>query len=166
MSSALLMLFLLWSWLAWTSISSTERSRSLNVLAPIRRRNCSNENVQCLDDCSFLCIEDSATCIGGVCVIDKNKSHSIDCKREFGGMVVLALQPTKHWNCVCTDPAFYGGKDCSVLVEDVCKNGNFLYKANGLHECICNYPYRKIVKDGKPYCVEPALVQFFTHELL
>lgn len=155
----ILLLLLLLLWFVWILAASPKRHKSLSVLAPIRRRNCSGQNVTCLDDCSFLCVEGEAKCLGGVCVVPDH--HEIDCNREFGGMVVLAKGPSRHWTCLCTDPTFYGGPDCSERVYDVCQNGVFMYRANGQHTCICNSPYRKVVENGKPYCVEPAMVPFF-----
>lgn len=143
-----------------TDDSKRTSKRPFRLKERVYRKNCSERTVRCIDDCSFLCTESKATCVGGVCSI---RDDSVDCKTEYGGILVLTQDQNRahYWKCLCTDSTFYGGEDCGDLVPDVCENGIFLYKKRNVHACVCDFPFVKIVRNDKPYCVKPGTEKFF-----
>lgn len=126
----------------------------------IVRKNCNAETVRCIDSCDFLCTDPDAKCVGSFCVTPEN-DPKIKCESKTGGMIVSTMKNgIRHWSCLCTDPTFYTGDDCSELAPDVCKNGSFHY-FTGNSTCYCQPPYRKLVLNNKPYCVTKDMVRFF-----
>lgn len=161
------MFFLLWLGLAWTlwrPDSSNVPFPKLSFEAPTFRRECETQSIPCVDDCSFLCLEPNAKCVGGTCQVEAALDIPISCDKNKGGMVVMVNEPTPHWTCICTDSSIYSGKDCSQLNEDVCEHGVFLYSGRDNHVCICPEPYRIAIVKGKPHCLERGLAKFFRSE--
>lgn len=160
MLNVMFLLALLWFgfvWTTWTTRSSS--GNSLQLRAPVSKRNCSEETVDCIDDCSFLCVEPNSKCVGGKCIpfVSSNK----ECNRDRGGILVLTRENgLEHWKCMCTHPSIWSGSDCSQLNPDVCENGVYLYN-NGQGTCICSFPYSLLVLNGKPHCVDSAMLNFF-----
>lgn len=152
--------FLLWYgfWFVAPTVVSEEQQPSFDVLQPTLKRNCSGRRVECIDDCSFLCVENGAKCLGGQCVVS---SSQIECDRDKGGIVLLARDPVEHWKCLCTDPTFWTGEDCSELSQGVCENGIFIYRGLQDKTCLCHFPFRKLVLHDVPYCVDPTVMNFF-----
>lgn len=147
---------LLWMALAWALLSNphSAKSKRLRIHAPAIKRSCASQWVSCVDDCSFLCIEPGARCVGGVC---QTRKQNIACQRNTGGVLVLN---DGAWTCLCTDNAFYSGPDCGDLNPDVCEHGTFLYSGRDNFYCVCPSPYTKVALDGKPHCLEPWVEKF------
>ncbi|KMQ84679.1 tenascin-r isoform x1 [Lasius niger] len=125
-------------------------------------RDCSEKTVKCIDRCDFLCTDSSARCLNGVCVTKKDYPE-IPCDETKGGLVVLVKDRggIRHWSCVCTDPTFYKGVDCSERAADVCEGGIFYYFARNHYFCHCLTPMEMIEVNRKPYCVHPSQLRFF-----
>ncbi|GBN65591.1 hypothetical protein AVEN_112028-1 [Araneus ventricosus] len=155
-----LVLTLIALWIVSFNFEIPSSQRRFEVREGVYRKNCETDTVHCIDDCSFLCIQSNAQCIGGECIV---LDDTIRCRHEYGGLVVLTTdgKETRHWKCLCTDSSFYGGDDCGTLVSDVCENGIFLYKKRDHHLCICDFPFVKMVRNGKPYCLKPEWAAFF-----
>lgn len=158
MIAILYVLFGLFIFFFPTSISHDHASTTLEV-EQITRRNCSEENVSCIDTCDFLCTDSNAKCIGGRCIIPKTK---MDCDKDKGGINVLTEKNgILHWTCYCTNPTFYGGPKCNDLAPDVCKNGIFIYKDLHRFTCMCHHPYVTQIVNGKPHCIDISKRWFF-----
>ncbi|GFR22000.1 integrase catalytic domain-containing protein [Trichonephila clavata] len=63
----------------------------IKCLAAVFQQNCAAKHIKCVDDCSFLCVEKSVRCVGGVCVLQPDEP--VKCNTEKGGMVMLAKNP-------------------------------------------------------------------------
>lgn len=123
------------------------------------KQDCSTETVKCIDSCDFLCTNNQYHCVNNICQL-KNKIN-IKCNKETGGIVILTHSHfVPYWNCLCTNPDFFGGQDCSEKRLDICKNGTLKYEGNKM-TCICNKPYELINIYKKPYCIESQYKNFF-----
>lgn len=158
MWSAWLLFLLLWIGFLGTP-SHVPINPPINIHTPIFQQNCSSRQVECVDDCSFLCVEDYTKCVGGVCVTNENAP--IKCNEKRGGRIMLAKDSVSRWMCLCTDETFWSGASCDELNPDVCEHGTFLYNARNDFLCICPEPYKKVLLSGKPHCLEPYMVNFF-----
>lgn len=149
-------------WLAyvWTWKGSASRSvvSVRTHAAPTFRQNCSVREVPCIDDCSFLCVDPDAKCIGGVC--RPETKQPVACNASTGGVLMLSKNPVPEWTCICTDSRFFRGRDCATLNPDVCEHGMFLYQDRRNYECVCPPPYVLIEMDTKPHCVEKKMKNF------
>lgn len=129
----------------------------------ILKRSCATRNVHCVDSCDFLCLETGYECVDGLC-----KSTNVTptpCSSETGGIVVLTEQnDSPFWICICTEPSFFGGADCSVRVADLCEGGQFTYFDPEHYECRCPADRRLMKRNNKPYCVLPQVQKFFKFE--
>lgn len=126
----------------------------------IVKYDCSNHNIKCIDSCDFLCTDDKYKCVNNICQPDGKPQ--IPCDKTKGGIVILThFQDVPFWNCVCTHNSFYGGKDCSVLASDVCKDGIFIYQNMKRFKCICKNPDILLTLNNKPYCVSKQIQKFF-----
>ncbi|GFS31592.1 uncharacterized protein NPIL_31071 [Nephila pilipes] len=165
MWSAWCLFLLLWMGFVWMMMTSSvpETKSHVQVQIPVFQQNCAAKSIKCVDDCSFLCVEASTRCIGGVCVLQPDKP--VECHAEKGGMVMLANDPVPYWMCLCTDATYWSGPKCNTLNPDVCEHGVFLYKGREDYMCICPSPYQKVVLKGKPHCLERRLANFFPEEL-
>lgn len=152
--------FLIWIGFLWTLIKPTtqELSKNIEVKEPIFQRNCNKNTVACVDDCSFLCVEDNIKCIGGVC---KEGVPDIPCNKEKGGIVMMVEEPIPHWSCICTNSTFFSGNDCETLNSDICEHGTFMYSNRNDYKCFCLEPYKYLEVNNKPHCVEKNLTNFF-----
>lgn len=149
----------------WTCAPPASKSkRTINIQEPIFQRNCLSNTVSCVNDCSFLCVEDTARCVSGTCVVTEDKNDAVPCDRDKGGVQMLVNIPTPHWTCLCVDATFFGGPDCSRLNPDVCEQGVFLYLEPGKHVCLCSEPYKLITIQDKPHCLEKKMARFFTDD--
>lgn len=152
--------FLMWLSFAWILVSTKldpDDSKHIRVHAPTFQQNCSSKRVPCVNDCSFLCVEKEAECVGGVCRVDRPE---MACEEKTGGLKMMVHDPLPHWTCLCTHPSFYGGEACDVLNPDVCENGAFMYANRDNYYCFCLKPYKRIIINGKPHCVEEAVARF------
>lgn len=150
----------------WVCVQSapTRPKRTIDIREPIFQRNCLSTHVSCVNDCSFLCVEDSARCVGGTCVVTEDKDDTVPCDRDKGGVRMLVNDPAPRWKCLCTDATFFGGSDCSRLNPDVCEHGVFLYSGPNKFLCLCPEPYESLMVGGKPHCVEQKMARFFRDE--
>lgn len=139
---------------------SPDNNITIKTLAPTIRRTCSNKDVSCIDDCSFLCVENDAKCIAGKCQVEQEIFTKIPCNTETGGILMMVNDPVPHWSCICTNSTFYRGEDCSTLNKDVCEEGVFLYKDQKNYLCLCLPPYELVMIGIKPHCVEKAKIKF------
>jgi hypothetical protein len=152
--------FLIVLGLGWALLSpqSSKRLTAINVFAPTLKTNCAFKRVACIDDCSFLCVESNAKCIGGTCRVHKEDT---ECRTENGGIPVLTGDDLKHWSCLCTDSEIWSGPKCDRLNPDICENGVFMYKGRNRHYCFCPAPYAKLkTADGRIHCVEHYIYRF------
>lgn len=152
---------LLWIVYAWIGLHDTDPSNSaskIQVFEPIFKQSCESKPVACVDDCSFLCIEDNTQCIGGQCV--PYAPSPIPCDQQKGG--ILLLDATPKWVCLCTNPTIWSGPECNQLNPDVCQHGMFVYYTSERYQCVCPFPYRKITTNGKEYCVEKHFARFLS----
>lgn len=151
--------FVLWLVLVWTLWQPTRKDLShVQVHSPTFRRECFENNVPCVDDCSFLCVERDVQCVGGTCRIQRQAE--IPCRTDRGGMRVMVNEPSPHWICLCTNSAFFSGDDCGTLNGDVCEHGVFLYTDRENNECLCPEPYKRVTLRGKPHCLQKHLATF------
>ena len=159
MTTAWFLLVLLWLFYAWMGLDSARPSSSskLQLFEPIFKQSCSSKSVTCVDDCSFLCVENDAKCIGGTCTV--KSPQPIPCNQEKGG--ILMLDATPKWICFCTNPTIFSGPDCGQLNPDVCEHGVFIYYKFNQYQCLCPYPYAPKHVDGKVHCVEKHISRFF-----
>lgn len=158
------LMLLAYVWIWKTMKLSSDKSITIRAEAPTFRQNCTTKDIPCIDDCSFLCVENDAKCIGGICQI-QDQLIPVPCKEETGGILMIVNDPAPHWACVCTNSTFFRGPDCSELNEDVCEQGMFLYKNRKNFLCLCLPPYHLITIDNKPHCVEKAKLNFFTENI-
>lgn len=157
-----LLFLLMWMGFLWTP-KPTQTHAKIQVQEPTFQQNCCTKKIHCVDDCSFLCVENSVKCIGGVCVPD---SHApIECNTERGGRLMLTNDPVPKWICLCTDETFWSGPACDTLNPDVCEHGAFLYNGRDDFLCLCLEPYKKVIVNGKPHCLENYMVNFFHEDL-
>ena len=131
----------------------------IQTKAPTFRQNCTTKEVPCIDDCSFLCVENNAKCVSGTCK-SEDELIPVPCNKETGGILMIVNDPVPHWSCICTNSTFYGGDDCGQLNKDVCEQGVFLYKNRNNYLCLCLPPYELITIDNKPHCVEKEMLNF------
>lgn len=143
-----------------TVTTSKDLSSNLVVTAPTFQQNCTSKYVPCIDNCDFLCIEKNAKCIGGYCEPTDDLA-TVACETNYGGILMMSTEPVPHWSCICTHASFFGGKDCSVLNEDVCEHGMFLYNNQNSHTCLCLPPYKLVIIEDKPHCIEKSISKFF-----
>lgn len=162
MWAAWLLFLLLWVGFLWMPKSSVPVSQ-IKVQTPVFQQNCSSKQVQCVDDCSFLCVEKQARCVGGVCMTDEQAP--VECNTYKGGRLMLASDSVARWICLCTDETFWSGTSCNDLNPDVCEHGAFLYNARDDYLCICPEPYKKVVLNGKPHCLENHMSNFFQEDV-
>lgn len=160
---ACLVFLLMWCGYAWAwreGSAAKGDEPEIELKAPLLRQTCSTDEVPCVDDCSFLCVERDTECVGGLC---QTKEHlqDIACNEKTGGVRVMAMEPTPHWTCICSDARFYGGEACDRLNPDVCERGTFFYLHRSRHVCVCPTPYRLLRIDSKPHCVEERMLNFF-----
>lgn len=153
---------MIWMAYAWALRDAKETVTTglaaIQMDAPTFRQNCSAKQVPCVDDCSFLCVENDTQCIGGVC---QTRLNEIPCNAEKGGVRMLVKDPVPHWTCVCTDSRFFGGKDCEKVHPDVCEHGMFVYTDRNNYMCICLPPYEFLKIGTKPHCVEKKMLGFY-----
>lgn len=152
----------MWLAFAWMTFSSPDRptSLSMQVQVPVFKQDCSSKAVPCVNDCSFLCVEQKVSCAGGVCVVDEDVSD-IECDTEKGGMLMMTSTPFPKWTCLCTQESIWSGPACNMLNPDVCEHGVFLYRNRNSSLCICPYPYKKIFIRGKWHCLGKPQSNFF-----
>lgn len=132
----------------------------LNIERMIKE-DCSSKTIKCIDDCDFLCSKAGFKCINNVC---QRTQQNIPCDREFGGVMFMQNQNgIPFWDCICTNPTYYGGPGCTRLAPDVCKNGIFMYKGLNKHLCKCKSEDVHITLNDKDYCVSKAVSKFFTY---
>lgn len=153
-----LMMWLGYVW-AWSDVTPKGDS-VIEVRAPILKQSCDAQEIACIDDCSFLCVEPKTKCIGGVCQVEA-ALRDIECNEKTGGVRMMVKDPVPHWTCVCSDSRFYGGDACNVLHPDVCEHGTFFYLARRRYVCICPPPYELLKIDSKPHCVQPQMMGFY-----
>lgn len=123
------------------------------------KEDCSSKTVKCLDSCEFLCTDSKFQCINNVCQKD---AKPIECDKEFGGVIVLSeLNGVSYWECVCTNPSFYGGPECKTKAPDVCKNGIFFYRGLNRYLCKCKADDVRLTLQHKDYCVSKGVAKFF-----
>ncbi|GFY41642.1 uncharacterized protein TNIN_19751 [Trichonephila inaurata madagascariensis] len=72
-----------------------ETMSHVQIQIPVFQQNCAAKPIKCVDDCSFLCVEKSVRCTGGVCVLQPDEP--VKCNTEKGGMLMLAKNPVPHW---------------------------------------------------------------------
>lgn len=155
-------LFLL-LWIGFLYLPTVSKpSPSIRIQEPIYQQNCSAKRIDCVDDCSFLCVERQAQCVGGVCV--PKDQGQLECNKEKGGRLMLTKDPVRSWICLCTDETFWSGPACDMLNPDVCEHGAFLYNGRNDNLCLCPTPYKKVVVKGKPHCLDTVLANFFDDE--
>ncbi|KAG8156219.1 hypothetical protein JTE90_011129 [Oedothorax gibbosus] len=161
MWTAWFLLGLLWIFYAWVGLDSVHPSTAstLQLFEPVMKQSCSSKSVSCVDDCSFLCIENEATCVGGKCTVKTSNTSTVPCEQGKGG--ILMVDGTPKWICFCTDPEIWSGPDCGQLNPDVCEHGMFIYYSWNQFQCVCPYPYRKVTVKGKVHCVEKHVAGFF-----
>ena len=161
MYAAYFVFLLLWIAYAWSwkemEINSNE-DLNIQIEAPLFKQDCTEKEIPCIDDCSFLCIERDAECVGGIC---ESRKGMPPCNEKTGGMRVLVKDPVPQWSCVCTDARFYGGKACDELNVDVCEHGSFHYFSRKKFTCICPLPYKLIKTGTTPHCVEERMLNFY-----
>lgn len=139
--------------------TSMPDSHQLNIERMVKE-DCKNKKTKCIDTCDFLCTEPSFKCIRNICQLQT--TQSIDCDQSLGGVVVLTeFKNIPYWECVCTDPSYYGGKNCKTKAPDVCKDGVFLYKGLNQHLCKCKKGDVLFFYNGKEYCVSETIPNFF-----
>lgn len=160
MYAACVLFLMLWSVYAWSWQSTVTGHPDfwIRIEGPLFRQNCGVKDVPCIDDCSFLCTEPDAKCIGGMCQV---APPSVACDKSKGGLPVLLKDPVPHWSCLCTDSRFYGGPACSTLNPDVCENGTFFYMGRLRHVCVCPAPFELLKIDSKPHCVAAEMMGFY-----
>ena len=154
---------LMWVAFAWMSVSSAADPPAhlpFQIQVPVFEQNCSSKTVACIDDCSFLCVEPKARCIGGVCRVDP-KDDALACNTDKGGMLMLRADPVATWMCLCTHESIWSGPACDTLNPDVCENGVFMYKNRDNAVCVCPFPYKKTLVNGKWHCLDVPLSHFF-----
>lgn len=156
----LIVLGLAWALLSPQSRTSTTSIRN-NIYGPVMKSNCSHKQVACIDDCSFLCIEPNAKCVGGSC----NVEYETDCDTDRGGIPVLTGDDVKQWSCLCTDSDIWTGPTCNTRNPNVCEKGVFLYKGRNKHQCVCAWPYEKFTSaDGVEHCVDKHVYRFYRYD--
>ncbi|KAG8173845.1 hypothetical protein JTE90_016334 [Oedothorax gibbosus] len=150
----------MWLAFAWMSVSSADPPTPfhMQIQMPIFKQYCSSQQVKCVDDCSFLCVEKSSKCIGGMCVVDKYPNR-IPCDTDKGGMLMMGAD--QSWKCLCTEESIWSGPACDRLNPDVCERGVFLYKTRDSAMCVCPFPYKKILVHGKWHCLGNPEYNFF-----
>ena len=130
----------------------------LNIERMIKE-DCSSKTIRCIDDCSFLCSESGFQCINNVC---QRAQQKIQCDREFGGVVVMhERNGVPFWDCICTNPSYYGGPGCTRRAPDICKDGIFNYKGLNKHLCKCKAGDVYMKLNDKDYCVTETISKFF-----
>ncbi|GFW14399.1 uncharacterized protein TNCV_423211 [Trichonephila clavipes] len=140
-----------------------ETESNVQIQIPVFQQNCAAKPIKCVDDCSFLCVEKSVRCVGGVCVLQPNEP--VKCNTEKRGRVMLGKNPVPHWICLCTDATFWSGPECNTLNPDVCEHGVFMYKGRDDYMCICSSPYQKVILKRKHHCSERTLANLFPEEV-
>lgn len=155
-----LLVWFVFLWAVWPH-SVLKSFKSLPIQKPFFRQNCNVNRVPCIDDCHFLCIEQDAKCIGGIC---QSNPADIECHEKTGGVIMALKEPTLHWSCICTDSTFFEGDACDILNPDVCEQGLFLYSDRNHFDCFCFPPYRLIFIHDKPHCAERHVTYFFSAE--
>lgn len=153
-----LLLWIAYAWM-WNVLRTAPptATASIRAAAPTFRQNCADKEVPCIDDCSFLCLEHDAKCVGGVC---ETELQDIPCNEEKGGVRMMVQNPVPRWVCVCTDSRFFGGEECDTLHPDVCEHGVFMYRGKNCHMCLCMPPYELMTLGGKEHCVEKKMLNF------
>lgn len=163
MYATCLVLLMLWMGYAWTlrdRDSTVTRIASIRMEAPTFQQNCSAKQVPCIDDCSFLCVEKDAQCVGGVCQL-MAELDEIPCNAEKSGVRMMVNDPVPHWSCICKDARFFRGEDCETVTPDTCEHGMFAYTDRRNYVCICLPPYEFIQIGTKPHCVEKKMLGFY-----
>lgn len=152
---------LLWVGFAWMSVSPRDLSDAFpfEIRVPVFQQTCSTKPVPCVDDCSFLCVERTAKCVGGVCAVDSNQP--LDCDTQKGGIPMLSQYPVPTWKCLCTDESIWSGPACNTLSPDVCENGTILYRSRDSIGCLCPKPYKKFLVNRKWHCLDRHVTNFF-----
>ncbi|GFY74567.1 uncharacterized protein TNIN_303061 [Trichonephila inaurata madagascariensis] len=131
----------------------------VQIQIPVFQQNCAAKPIKCGDDCSFLCVEKSVCCAGGVCVLQPDEPVNVIRKKE-----ACCFWPK---NPFLIDVSLYRCVfvQCSPFEPDVCEHGVFMYKGRDDYMCICPSPYQKVVLKGKPHCLERTLANFFPEEV-
>lgn len=154
----------MWLGYAWVwksvNLAPEDESTSIEVKAPILQRNCGAQEVPCIDECWFLCVEKDAKCVGGICQPERDV-QDIECSERTGGVKMMVKDPVPHWTCVCSDSRFYSGDACNVQNPDVCEHGTFFYLSRERYVCVCPPPYELIKIESKPHCVEEKWMGFY-----
>lgn len=119
------------------------------------KEDCSSKKMKCIDTCDFLCIDSNYKCVNNVCQLDAK----IEC--ENGVVALTDFNGIPFWECICTDPSYYGGKECKTKAPDVCKNGTFVYRGLNRHICKCRQGDVLMILNHKEYCVPKPLMKFF-----
>ena len=161
MYAAWFIFFLLWVVYAWVwkeTHFTNSKDLDIKIDAPLLKRNCSEKEVPCIDDCSFLCFEKNTECVGGIC---ETKKSLQPCNEQTGGMRIMIHEPVSQWSCICTDSRFYGGPACDQLNPDVCEHGSFHYFSRTKFSCICPLPYKLLKIGSIPHCIEERMMGFY-----
>lgn len=119
------------------------------------KEDCSNKKMKCIDTCDFLCTDSSYKCVNNVCQLD----DKIEC--GHGIIALTDFNNIPFWECLCTDPSYYGGKECKTQAPDVCKNGTFVYRDWNRHICKCRQEDILMTLNQKEYCIPKSLTTFF-----
>lgn len=119
------------------------------------KQDCSTNKMKCIDSCDFLCTDSNYKCINNICQLNT----PIQC--ENGVVVLTEFSNVPYWECICTDPSYYGGKECKTLAPDVCKDGIFMYRGLNRHVCKCKNEDVLLIHNQKEYCVSKAITNFF-----
>lgn len=141
------------------SEQNLEDKKNLKISVPTFKESCLSKKINCINDCSFLCVENDVECVGGVCEIVQQK---IPCEKDTGGLLMMLNDPTPRWQCICTNSTFFTGPNCNQLNPDVCENGTFFYSNAHNYYCSCFEPYEKFELNGKPYCL-PKIYRNFLY---
>lgn len=161
MLSTWILFLLIWFGFTWSSLSfqSRDNAKYIQISVPTFKQNCTSKKMYCVNDCSFLCIEDNIKCVGGVCQLDPSNEP---CDTKTGGVLMMVEEPVPHWSCICTNSAFYQGTNCNELNTDVCENGAFIFTDVQNYYCFCDEPFVRFFLNGKPHCTEKEIQNFFT----
>lgn len=121
------------------------------------KKNCSDELVQCIDSCDFLCGDHRFVCESNVCQLP-NSRPNIECDTDKGGMIVLkefTRIPIRA--CVCKYPMVFDGPSCNIKSTRICENGSVsVYHGSTTTKFKCTCPPNTMLLrksyDGFPHC--------------
>lgn len=142
------------------SLQTQNDAKNIQISVPTFKQNCTTKKVNCINNCSFLCVEDQMECIGGICELEQKKPP---CDASKGGVYMMVDDPVPHWTCICTNPSFFSGRKCDELNPDVCEKGSLVYINSENYHCFCNWPYEIFNVNGKPHCLHKKYRLFFNN---